>query len=128
MKISLYLSIVISVVFFLLEISTCYSQIHFEKSRIVIKQNQKHPDSTINEIFFFKNNTESDVLIAEVRTSCTCTTPGYSYDLIKKGQKGYVMLSTTTRQLMNSRKVDGVVKITNQKGEKFFYKIELRYD
>lgn len=47
---------------------------------------KKGADCSFN--FVFKNTGKSDLVLAQVKTSCGCTTPEYSKEPIKKGKEG----------------------------------------
>ena len=102
-------------------------QLQFDASSVKWTPKTKSPDEVINQVYRFKNVSDGPVKIVEVRPSCTCTTPDFSKGETASGKTGFVTLSTTARQLRESHKVDAVIKTSNTKGQKRFYKIELIY-
>ena len=48
---------------------------------------------TVSYIFNFKNTGKSDLLIAEVTTSCGCTVPSYPKTPVRAGEKGTIKVA-----------------------------------
>lgn len=81
---------IITTVFFLNHISAQYAK-SFKFDKIVHDFGQlKEESNRVYHLFYYENTSTVPMFIRKVETSCGCTTPEYSRDTIKPGEKGYI--------------------------------------
>ncbi len=72
-----------------------------EKSAIIHFENKKHDfgqinpqkDSIFTTTFFFENKGNTPLIIQKITTSCGCTVPEWTKEVVKSGQKGSIRIT-----------------------------------
>lgn len=77
-------------------------------------------DVPVTHIFKFRNITEQPITIENVRTTCGCTAPDWSYEPIAAGEEGDIKIEFDAHKLQGFRKRILVFFTEQKKGEKLY--------
>jgi hypothetical protein len=97
MKISILVIALISVsLIYILEQNNDYDEVKNNHASIEFDQtthdfgNIKEAYGSVDHTFEFTNNGTSELIVQDVKTSCGCTTPEWTRELVKPGEKGFI--------------------------------------